>query len=106
MSGWDIKQTVASSKPFTIYYGDIEKAIEDLMHLQSCTSLNSNCFKERHGESLRIAILALEKQLSDKPYYLNYGGVGNWNHGLACICDYEANYCKTCGKKLDWSDER
>ena len=38
----------------------------------------------------------------ERPYYLDYGGVGNWNHGMACICDYQAKYCKHCGVKLDW----
>jgi len=48
-----------------------------------------------------------EKQIPDKTYFLNYGGhnVGNWNHGIACICDYKASYCKHCGQKLDWEVE-
>jgi hypothetical protein len=51
-----------------------------------------------------VAIEACEKQIPEKPYYLNYGGcnVGNWNHGIACICDYKARYCRYCGQRLDW----
>lgn len=54
--------------------------------------------------TLILARQALEKQLPKKAYYLNYGGynVGNWNHGIACICDYKASYCRHCGQKLDW----
>ena len=54
-----------------------------------------------------ITISALEKQIPKKTYFLNYGGhnVGNWNHGIACICDYKASYCIHCGQKLDWEVE-
>ena len=56
---------------------------------------------------INTAITALEKQIPKKTYYLNYGGhnVGNWNHGIACICDYKASYCRHCGQKLDWEVE-
>lgn len=67
---------------------DIEKAIEQLKH-----------DKENYEELLK-------EDKPQKPYYLNYGGynVGNWNHGIACICDYKAPYCRHCGQRLDWSE--
>ncbi len=102
--GWDVKQTVAGSEPFKVFDGkmnDIEKAIEILMDIQS------DWEDGEEYEAFNTALKALEKQIPEKPYYLNYGGcnVGNWNHGIACICDYKAPYCRYCGQKLDWEVE-
>ena len=79
---------------------DIEKAIEYLKEPIGKSLIE-------HNEAINLAISALEKQIPKKPYYLNYGGynVGNWNHGIACICDYKAPYCRHCGQCLDWEVE-
>lgn len=57
-------------------------------------------------ETATAIIEALEKQVAEKPYYLQYcvanREVGNWNHGMACICKKYAKYCSNCGQKLDW----
>ena len=79
---------------------NIENAIETLQNYSPCS-------QENLYQAHQVAITALEKQIPKKAYYLNYGGhnVGNWNHGIACICDYKANYCRHCGQKLDWEEE-
>lgn len=56
-------------------------------------------------ESFNIALQAIEKEIPDRPYWLQYNinpKIGNWNHGIACICEYNSPYCSYCGKKLDW----
>ena len=97
---------------------DIERAIEtlkmenELMQFDPMTGeiepieLQNQDNQDLYNANL-VAISALEKQIPEKPYYLNYGGcnVGNWNHGIACICDYKAPYCRHCGQRLDWEVE-
>lgn len=67
--------------------------------------------------ALRIAILALEKQI---PIEIEYYGDGyddngeiNFDTARCCNCgmrfevyyDDHASYCPTCGQALDWSDD-
>lgn len=57
------------------------------------------------SEHLKMGAKALEKQIPERPYYLQYNfnpQIGNWNHGIACICYKDEKYCSNCGQKLDW----
>ena len=59
-------------------------------------------------EPLNIAIEATEKQVAIKPKILDIG----YDFPTGCsLCDsevsvYDYNYCKNCGKKLDWGNEK
>ena len=86
----------------------IEKLIKLFKSCDTVTFTVTGCGEESYKTiEFKNIIEELEKQIPKKPYYLNYGGynVGNWNHGIACICDYKASYCRHCGQKLDWEVE-
>lgn len=68
-------------------------------------------------ESLKFAVLALEKQIPKKPIKLKAEqdieiGAGTWKAGTTVYkcprCDSfisrSSNYCVKCGQALDWSD--
>ena len=57
------------------------------------------------GESLDMAIKALEKQIPNKPIFSE-----DKQFALCPCCDMKGladkqEYCDNCGQKLDWSDE-
>ena len=61
-------------------------------------------------EALKVAILALEKQIpcklapkSSKKAELPVCGKCN---GIMDLMQGELNYCPNCGKKIDWSDRK
>ena len=96
---------------------NIHEAIEILNRYDYSTRLElSEGLKNRICDSITVdeffkmkelATKSMQKQVPEKPYYLQYGAdpkIGNWNHGMACICQYKEKHCSNCGKKLDWSD--
>lgn len=64
-----------------------------------------NTTKEELTEAMRIAIQALEKQVSKKPDFTE-----DKEFALCPCCNGNGladkqKYCDNCGQKLDWSDE-
>ena len=71
-----------------------------------------NTTKDELVEAMRMAIQALEKQISKKVVK-----EGKWIYKCPCcgecaetdcgdsFYDYQLDYCNGCGQKLDWSDE-
>ena len=68
-------------------------------------------------EALKVAVVALEKQIPKKPIKLKANedikiGAGTWKAGTTVYkcprCDSfisrSSNYCDKCGQALDWSD--
>jgi transcription initiation factor IIE alpha subunit len=77
--------------------------------------ISLNTTKEELTESMRLAVQALEKQISKKP---TYEGDGYADEHLVydtwiCPCcekryevDYDNyDYCPNCGQKLDWEGD-
>ena len=68
-------------------------------------------------EALKVAVVALEKQIPKKPIKLKANedikiGAGTWKAGTTVYkcprCDSfisrSSNYCDKCGQAFDWSD--
>lgn len=57
-------------------------------------------------EALDMAVLALEKQIPQKPYTDNENGIYEKEHCPTCHRSLFPNdhHCK-CGQAIDWSDE-
>lgn len=70
-----------------------------------------NTTKEELTESMRMAVQALEKQISMKPKTnridseTTYCRCPSCNITTVLYRNCIMNYCKECGQKLDWSDE-
>ncbi len=77
--------------------------------------LSLNTTKEELTESMRMAIQALEKQISKKPTYEGDGYADGhlvYDTWICPCCEkrYEVDYdnydhCPNCGQKLDWEDD-
>ena len=64
-----------------------------------------NTTKDELAEAMRIAIQALEKQVSKKPDFTE-----DKEFALCPCCNGKGllnkqKYCDNCGQKIDWSDE-
>lgn len=74
-----------------------------------------NTTKEELTESTKIAVQALEKQISKKPTYEGDGYADGhlvYDTWICPCCEkrYEVDYdnydyCPNCGQKLDWEDD-
>lgn len=81
---------------------EVQKVIEDLDNLANIKAISSNCFSEVHGDNLKIALAALEKQVPMKVIEGRFAGLYDCPKCAGAIESRGYQYCPSCGQKLDW----